>query len=281
MEILSSFKNLIQGTTPQFEEKGTTQRKLSYAEKERILARRVTTQDMVQFSGMPYCLNRPVRLFDEPHGHAYAYISLTGPNISAAIVELERMNARLRTDSRVSPKIPSSLQIPVRDIVFTPSKERGCTKLLCSPYTFEGKVAEIPLSLVFMTNLDGEKDSTHGTLHYAPDGHVAKATIYFWRNRSGYFFYYETLNQSFVLSKVELSTVTVSSYSPEIIYKDPYWIKMEQARKQETADFKWLQSVMPEQCPKSISGFRRMKHANTKNFQALAAEAKRRGRNIE
>lgn len=280
MGIFNFFWKLGQNNVSQDGQRSSTQQKLSYADKESILAKQVTTRDMVQFSGLPYHLNCPVRLFNEPHGHAHAYIDLTGQNISAAIVELEQMNARIRTDSCVSSKIPSGLQIPVGEIVFTPSKEHGYTKLLCTPYTFDGKVAEVPLSLVFMTDLDGEKDTTHGTLYYAPDGRVQKADIYFWRRHKGFFFYYDTLDRSFVLSKVEMSNNSRGYRPPEVVYQDPYWAAQELARKKENSDFRWLQTNLPDKCPKSVSGFRRMKHNNSKNFQALVSEAARRGRDI-
>lgn len=51
-------------------------------------------------------------------------------------------------------------------------------------------------------------------------------------------------------------------------------------RGNEARDFAWLQANLPDKCPKSISGFRRMKTQNTKNYQALQAAAAELGRNI-
>lgn len=54
----------------------------------------------------------------------------------------------------------------------------------------------------------------------------------------------------------------------------------ETKRGDEARDFAWLQTNLPDKCPKSISGFRRMKTQNTKNYQALQAAAAELGRNI-
>ena len=42
-------------------------------------------------------------------------------------------------------------------------------------------------------------------------------------------------------------------------------------------NYKWLEKNLPELCPQSYSGYMRMKKANTKNFQKIAAEAKQYG----
>lgn len=57
-------------------------------------------------------------------------------------------------------------------------------------------------------------------------------------------------------------------------------IKAEIRRGNELRDFHWLQSAIPEKCPKSISSYRRMKTQNTKNYQALKLLAAEKGRNI-
>lgn len=57
-------------------------------------------------------------------------------------------------------------------------------------------------------------------------------------------------------------------------------LQAEIKRGNETRDYAWLQANLPDKCPKSISGFRRMKTQNTKNYQALQAAAAELGRNI-
>lgn len=46
-------------------------------------------------------------------------------------------------------------------------------------------------------------------------------------------------------------------------------IEVEVRRGREARDFKWLQDQFPSKCPKSLTGYRRMKTQNTKNFQIL------------
>lgn len=254
-------------------------RKLSYAEKERILVERVTTKDMMQFQAIPYALNFPVHKFIAEHAHPFAYINLIGSNIAAAKSALAQMNTYLEAAFRLSPLIPRGIKIPIKEVLFTPSSEQGYTRLICSPYTFDGEISEFPVSLIFMTALHSEKDSTHGKLFYGKDEKISKANIYCWRNHEGYFFYYETINQSFVLSKVESTMLT--GRSPSVIYKDKYWIELEARRRIEREKYEWVQENLPDICPKSFSGYMRMKNANTKNFQKIVAEAKRLGRIIE
>lgn len=46
-------------------------------------------------------------------------------------------------------------------------------------------------------------------------------------------------------------------------------IEVEVRRGREARDFQWLQDKFPDKCPKSLTGYRRMKTQNTKNFQIL------------
>lgn len=57
---------------------------------------------------------------------------------------------------------------------------------------------------------------------------------------------------------------------------------IENAREKERdmQTFHWLQENLPGICPKSFSGFRRMKTQNTKNYQNLVAEAAKLGKTI-
>ena len=57
-------------------------------------------------------------------------------------------------------------------------------------------------------------------------------------------------------------------------------IEDEIKRGNEARDFAWLQINIPEQCPKSLSGYRRMKTQNSKNYQFLKARAAELGRSI-
>lgn len=57
-------------------------------------------------------------------------------------------------------------------------------------------------------------------------------------------------------------------------------IPFEAFRGEEKRKYKWIQDNLPELCPKSYSGFRRMKVQNTKNFQRLAVAAQEKGMEI-
>lgn len=47
------------------------------------------------------------------------------------------------------------------------------------------------------------------------------------------------------------------------------------------ADYDWLWEFLPELCPKSFSGYTRMKNSNSEKYQQLVQAAKARGRNIK
>lgn len=56
-----------------------------------------------------------------------------------------------------------------------------------------------------------------------------------------------------------------------------HMIEREAARGADMRNFAWLQENLADMCPKSYSGYRRMKSQNTKNFQKLVVAAKERG----
>lgn len=56
-----------------------------------------------------------------------------------------------------------------------------------------------------------------------------------------------------------------------------HMIESEASKGVDARNFAWLQENLPDICPKSLSGYRRMKSQNTKNFQKLAAAALVRG----
>lgn len=65
--------------------------------------------------------------------------------------------------------------------------------------------------------------------------------------------------------------------------KDLYdhWIEREVKRGAEKREYEWIQKNLPAICPKSLTGYRRMKTSNSKNYQRIVNEAKKFGRNIE
>lgn len=58
-------------------------------------------------------------------------------------------------------------------------------------------------------------------------------------------------------------------------------VNVDPAYLQDEADFAWLQSNLPALCPKSLTGYRRMKNQNTKNYQKIVAAARGMGYEIK
>lgn len=188
---------------------------LTAVDKERIMVARVTTQDMVQFTSMPYHLDCEVKKSDAPQSHPFAYIDLDRKNISVAEAEMTKLNVYLAAAHLLCSKVPKNIGIPVKDIVYKPPKNYGYTRLMCTPYTFTGKLSKFPLSLSFMTDLSKMDNSTHGKMHYGQDGRVQKAEVYCWRRGKGYFFYFKTEGRDLVISKIETadtSGIKVEAY---------------------------------------------------------------------
>lgn len=247
--------------------------KLSYADKERIMVNRITLDDMRRITAIPYIWNTKIQKLIEPHAHPFAYINLIGPNIDIAKQELEKMNDLIAKSSKLSSAITKRISIPVNKIVFAPPKGwAGYTRLICTPHTFTGEPSQYPASLSFMTDLSNDTISTHGDLFYGQDGSIQKAEVFCWRTSGSHFYYFNMFDGNLVLEKFECNG--------EIVYKAPHILAREAMRLQEDQDFAWLQANLPDKCPKSISGFRRMKAQNTKNYQALQAAAAELGRNI-
>lgn len=254
--------------------------KLSYSDKERIMVQRITMNDMRKFTNFPFKWTNRIKKIITRNTHPFAYMDLCRQNIDIAKVELQKLSDIISASHELSPVIPSDLCIPVNDIVFNPSCKHGYSKIKCSPYTINGSESEYPASIYFTTDLNSISSTTHGELFYNRDGEFGKAQIYFWRNGTGYFFYFCTVNNVFTLSKVESTNISEPYTPPYTIYKGKHILELEAKRKKDEMDYIWLQSHIPEKCPKSLTGFRRMKTQNTKNYQNLKQLASSLGREI-
>ena len=58
-------------------------------------------------------------------------------------------------------------------------------------------------------------------------------------------------------------------------------IETEAQRGEDSRTFAWIQNNLPNLCPKSLSGFRRMKNQNTKNYQKIVQAAAEKGYTIK
>lgn len=248
------------------------EKKLSYADKERIMVHRVSIDDMRQFTDIPFAWNTAIKKYTAPGGHPFAYMDLIGPNIDIAKRELDKMNTVIAASSKLSPVITKRLSIPLDKIVFTPQKHCGYTRLRCTPRTVDGTPSQYPVSLLFMTDLSSNASATHGELFYSQDGSIGKAEVYFDRKSGLHSFYFCTIDDALVLERFNNNSGA--------IYEAPHILARRAQLEQETHDFAWLQENLPDKCPKSLSGFRRMKTQNTKNYQALKQMASNMGRNI-
>lgn len=187
--------------------------------KEDITVQRVTLQDMEQFSLLPFVWNSDIQKVIGPSIQPYAYIDIVGSNIYAACLELEEMNKLLLEANRCTPLVPRITDIPVDDIVFTPSKKTSYSKIICSPYSFSGRVSKYPASLFFTTSHMVDEDSTHGELFYGRSGKVEKAEVICWRKKNGFFFYFKTIDGKLALDKI-VSTIIINDRGlPGTIYK--------------------------------------------------------------
>ena len=64
-------------------------------------------------------------------------------------------------------------------------------------------------------------------------------------------------------------------------YADDHMIEAEALRGEMKREFKWIQDNLPDICPKSFSGYMRMKNSNSKNYQKIVAAATQKGRQLK
>jgi len=60
-------------------------------------------------------------------------------------------------------------------------------------------------------------------------------------------------------------------------HAEEHMIETEAMRGTTKREYQWVLDNLPDICPKSLSGFQRMKKQNTKNYQKIVAEAKKHG----
>jgi len=262
-------------------------RPLTYNEKEQIMVERVTTEDMLQFTKMPYNLNCPVHKFIGKKAHPFAYMNLDTYNQKVAkehLMKLERMIDEIRPEI---PLLKSDYYIDVRKVAFRQYDKRyGYSRLMCTPHTFTGKISKIPLTLLFMSHLNIRSYYFIGELKYNKDGEILTAHVSISREKVAYSgatfweFIFTTVDGEFLLEQAKTSLNPDKHGLPCAVYKDQSLIRMEQEREDDMQNFLWLQRNLPSLCPKSLSGFRRMRTTNSKNYQKLVSEAAKLGKQL-
>ncbi len=166
--------------------------KISQIEKEHIMVKNVTTDDMRKLD-MPFVCNTEVKKYIHEGGHPFAYMEILGENIILVKAEIRKMNEIIKESIKAYPSIPQDLRIPENEIVFQ-SQNYGYTRIMCTPKTFTGRPSKYPYSLFFCTDLSKSGNTRHGELTYGKDGTIQKATVCFWENSNGFFLNFKMID---------------------------------------------------------------------------------------
>lgn len=244
-------------------------KKLTYAEKELLAVQRTTQNDVLQLKGFPYTWNRPIEKFIQPNGHPFVYMDIVGDNLAVAKAEIIKINDCIERDKKLCSALRKIRCLPISEMIFRRCTDTGYSRLMLTPVTYDGKPCKYPVTLFFMS--DPWKSNYNGSIFYGQDGTIQKAEIFI--GHGSYFLYYEVYEGELVLARAE-------DVSRTIIYKGKHLLEHEANLEKTEKDYEWLQSNLPDKCPSNISGFRRMKTQNTKNFQTLKALAAELGRQI-
>lgn len=190
-----------QSKNPVQSKNGKPKEKMSQIEKEHIMVKNVTTDDMRKLD-MPFVCNTEVKKNIHEKGHPFAYMEILGENINIVKAEIGKMNAIIKESIKAYPSIPQHLIIPENEIVFH-SRDYGYTQIICTPKTFTGKPAKYPYLLSFCTDLSKHENTTHGDLTYGKDGTIQKAKVCFWRNGNGFFLYFKIIDGKLTFTDLE------------------------------------------------------------------------------
>lgn len=256
---------------------------LSTVEKETIMVERVTTEDMKQFSAIPYDLNEPIKKYIQEGAHPFAYIDLNRENQRIAKSHIRHLGEIINRHRSKIPLLAENVYIDENQIAFSQySDSYGYTRLMCTPYTFAGNISKNPLTLNFMSRLDVNSSITLGEILYGADGKIQKARVNIWEKHiTGWGFYFTSANDILILEQVQ-TTLRPDEYGGmTAVYKDKTLIEYEKERDNDRQDFQWLQQQLPALCPKSLSGFRKMKSSNSKNYQKLVQAAAEKGKSLD
>lgn len=74
--------------------------------------------------------------------------------------------------------------------------------------------------------------------------------------------------------------IAIQRHADEEAKRCDLMIKRALKKREDIQTLKWLSENLPRLCPKSLSGFRRMRTMNTNNYQKLVVEAEKLGRQI-
>lgn len=186
--------------------------------KEEILVDRVTTEDMLKFSLLPYDMNCSIHKFKSPYGHPFAYMNLNQFNVEIAKMELEKINQYISQYIGTIPYLSEDVFIDINEIVFSEySESYGYTRLMCTPSTFSGKASKYPLHLSFMTRMDIETYQAFGNLFYTRDGNIGKANVSI-KDSDFWAFTFKSTGKSFYINKAMTSIKPDEYGNPGTVY---------------------------------------------------------------
>ncbi len=199
---------------------GEIEPKLHTVDKERIMVDQITSTDMQQFNMMPFNLIGPVKKFVKEGSHPFAYIDLDEMNQIAAKQEIEQINEYIIKAKNYIPRLTQDIKIDISKVVFQQyDKSYGYSRIMCTPYTFHGKISKYPLSLLFMSKYDIRSYSVTGELFYGKDGKVGKANVSIIKNGIQWIFHFKTLGRTFILFRAKTSLVPDVNGLPSVVYE--------------------------------------------------------------
>lgn len=218
--------------------------------------------------------------YDGSDWYHYGFsMDLTGRNIDIAKWEIENIRRVISTGSRPSIRVPAYVGFRTADIQFSEyNPGYGYSGLSCKPYESKTKISRAPFYLHFMTRIDRD-DPVLGNIRYYADGRFHSADVVIWKNKVGYKYKIRCKKEVPYIFTIEKSG-NGELISWNIVYEDPIILKQRAFEQREHARYEWLKINLPDICPKSYSGYRRMKKQNTKNFQKLSAKAIELGKDI-
>lgn len=235
---------------------------------------------MTRFADMPFDLTGPI--IKNFSGHPYAYMEIKGQNIFVARKELEKLNNLLLNSNVIPSSLSKFLQINPQKMILKGTRMINPSVLICTPYDLTGKPSKTPLAFLFISEGGCGKLKWNGKIYYSGTGEILKAETYFWYRKSYEVAAYGwSVNYQYSGGALKVWQVAKNDTGmPETLYMAPELQKYEHDRLVDKENYEWLQKTLPDICPKSISGYKRGKTANSPTYRKLVLEARKKGREL-
>lgn len=251
------------------------------------LSQRITVQDMLHFADSPYAFDQQLYTYVPETTHPDIFMDLSPHNIEIAKQHFSMLNSLIFEQFSNIPRLNPLFLVSPDSLAFYPYHDSyGYTRIVCTPYTPSGGISRSPFYLCYMTRLDNPGSSLNGMIFYGVDGRIRKATMNSWRRVSddlpsdGWAFEFKDRGGQLALWEATTTLGAPNGYPMRSVYKHKDLLEEERVRDADRQSFLWLQRNLPGECPKTFPGFRRMKAANSKNYQVLQLKAEKLGRKI-